>query len=59
MSLVKNILMDHANLSQWDKTFSKRELIQTFPEENGASKSYYHNTIKFPAFMSDRDVVVE
>lgn len=59
ISLIRSIVTDSANMTKWDKTFSKRELLQSFPAENGVSKAIWHNTIKFPVFMTDRDLVVE
>ena len=59
ISLIRSIVTDSANSTQWDTTFCKREILQSFPTENGVSKAIWHNTIKFPVFMTDRDVVIE
>ena len=46
-------------MDKWDKTFSKHELIQEMPEENGMIKKITYLYIKMPAFITDRDLVQE
>ena len=46
-------------MDKWDKTFSKRILIQDYPIENGMKKAITYLYIKMPAFITDRDIVQE
>ena len=46
-------------MDKWDKTFSKRILIQDYPIENGMKKDITYLYIKMPAFITDRDIVQE
>ena len=59
LSLIRKILMDTPGMDKWDKAFSKHEVIETFPEENGIIKSINYLYIKFPLMMSNRDIVQE
>ena len=46
-------------MDEWDKTFKKHEVIQSYPEENGMTKEINYMYIKMPVFMTDRDLVQE
>ena len=46
-------------MDKWDKTYSKHEVIQEMPEENGMKKKIIYLYIKMPAFITDRDLVQE
>ena len=38
ISLIRNILMDTPGMDNWDETFSKHEIVEEYPEENGIKK---------------------
>ena len=46
-------------MDKWDKTFSKHEVIQEYPEENGMKREINYFYIKMPSFITDRDLVQE
>ena len=59
ISTILNVLSDHDNKKKWDKTYSKHLVIEEFPEENNCKKWIEYNYMKFPAFMTDRDFVIQ
>ena len=59
ISTILNVLSDHDNKKKWDKTYSKHLVIEDFPEENNCKKWIEYNYMKFPAFMTDRDFVIQ
>ena len=59
LSMIRNILMDTPGMDKWDKAFSKHEVIEQFPEENGIIRAIEYLYIKFPLMMSNRDIVQE
>ena len=59
ISLIRKILIDTPGMDKWDKAFSKHEVLETFPEENGIIKSIIYLYIEFPFMMSNRDIVQE
>ena len=59
ISLIRNILMDTPGMDNWDETFSKHEIVEEYPEENGIKKVVEYLFIKFPLMMDNRDIVKE
>jgi hypothetical protein len=59
ISTILNVLLDHDNKKKWDKTYSKHLVIEDFPEENNYKTWIEYNYMKFPAFMTDRDFVLQ
>ena len=59
LSMIRNILMDTPGMDKWDKAFSKHEIIEQFPEENGIIRAIEYLYIKFPLMMTNRDIVQE
>ena len=57
ISLIRNILMDTPGMDNWDETFSKHEIVEEYPEENGIKKVVEYLFIKFPLMMDNRDIV--
>ena len=49
--------MDTKGMDKWDKAFSKHEVVEEFPEENGITKNIEYLFIKFPLMMDNRDMV--
>ena len=46
-------------MDKLDKTFKKHEVIQKFPTENGMDREIDYLYIKMPAFITDRELVME
>ena len=46
-------------MDKWDKAFSKHEIIEEFPEENGVIRIIEYLYIKFPLMMDNRDIIQE
>lgn len=59
ISLIRNILMDTKGMDNWDETFSKHEIVEDYPEEDGIKKIVEYLFIKFPLMMDNRDIVQE
>ena len=59
ISLIRNILMDTSGMDNWDETFSKHEIVEEYPEENGIKKVVEYLFIKFPLMMDNRDIFQE
>jgi len=51
--------MDTPGMDKWDKTFTKHEVVEQFPEENGILRAIEYYFIKFPLMMDNRDIVLE
>ena len=51
--------MDIPGMDKWEKTYSKHEVIEQYPEENGIIRVIEYNFIKFPLMMDNRDIVLE
>ena len=51
--------MDTPGMDKWDSTFSKHEVVEKYPEENGIERQIEYLFIKFPLMMDNRDIVQE
>ena len=52
-------MLDIPGMDKWDKAFSKHEIIEEFPEENGVIRIIEYLYIKFPLMMDNRDIIQE
>jgi len=59
LSKIRPVLLDVPGMDEWDKTFKKHEVIQTYPKEEDYEKEINYLYIKMPVFMTDRDLVQE
>lgn len=46
-------------MDKWDTTFTKHEVVEKSPEENGIERQIEYLFIKFPLMMDNRDIVQE
>lgn len=46
-------------MDKWDKTFTKHEVVEKYPEENGIERIVEYLFIKFPLMMDNRDIIQE
>ena len=51
--------MDTPGMDKWDTTFTKHEVVEKSPEENGIERQIEYLFIKFPVMMDNRDIVQE
>ena len=51
--------MDTPGMDKWDTTFTKHEVVEKSPEENGIERQIEYLFIKFPVILDNRDIVQE
>lgn len=54
---MREVLGDFDNIGKYEKSITRREMLQVFPEENGITQFITYQFIKLPFPITDRELV--